>query len=430
MFAALLAGSGARADEPPDPVPIDYACAGNYATSVTVDGIQRDWEDEARPTERVSQLVDGAFRYDWTGPNDASFKLWCRYARHGIYFAVIGRDDAVVEPQSRREGDRFVIRMQPDGPPEVREQLIAFEVPLWPAAEYGSSPPRWLEASGREGDIPGARGEVSARDRGYFLEVYLPYAAAEALTSPFAPLRFVAEHRDWDYDADGEDEAVIATSPGDRPDEWGTLSFSDTDMEIRALAERVGVSVDEIVHRLWGDVGGGPRTDLALLVGEHLYIASYDFDGFAFSGVLVLPSEDHASLGLELHDIDGDGDAEIFHRYRRQRRSLTLDNLVIQEFVSIYDFRDAQLVELIHQETANEIPGVGRFEARLVLRERSDHITVRFLRPEDSTLSREQWVDIDEGQEVEYRAVPLPWDTANRVDWDPLGDAWRGFVPE
>src|SRR5690625_2688109 len=92
----------------PGPVePMTHECATDYRTRVRVDGRSHDWEDEVGTTFRVDQLIAGDFRFDWTGPNDASFLLWCRQDKENLYFAIVGRDNIIVEPKGDKKGDRF-----------------------------------------------------------------------------------------------------------------------------------------------------------------------------------------------------------------------------------------------------------------------------------------------------------------------------------
>src|SRR5690625_2688124 len=103
-----LIGLSAANAAPPSPGPVEpmtHECATDYRTRVRVDGRSHDWEDEVDTTFRVDQLIAGDFRFDWTGPNDASFLLWCRQDKENLYFAIVGRDNIIVEPKGDKKGE-------------------------------------------------------------------------------------------------------------------------------------------------------------------------------------------------------------------------------------------------------------------------------------------------------------------------------------
>ena len=423
----LLAGSPALADDPPPVTVMDFTCDGEHLTQVLVDGIQSDWEEEARPTERVGQMVEGAWRYDWTGPVDASFKIWCRYTDHGLYFAVVGRDNEIVEPRGGEDGDLFELMIAvetADGP-----RPIGVRLPLWDLDE-GAATPVWAPGVDEEGEVRAARGMIGPREGGYFLEFNLPYIASDAFDMPFAPIRFFAAHRDLDYDTRGEEVAIVATAPYDRddPSTWSQLSFTGPDRAIRGIVFDLGAADPEPAVRHYAHVGGTAASELAMVLDDQLVVAGEGFADFTWTSVSVSENDDYTPISIASHDIDRDGDDELFYRYSRRRRSIDLGGSMLQEFVAVYDLRGTELVRIIHQEVANELPDGTRFEMELEFRERSDRHVVRFRKPRESTMSADAWADVDEG-DPDVQPALLPWGSRDRIDYDIAGDGSWVVLP-
>lgn len=414
----VLWAAPAAADDPPEAVPMDFLCDGLHRTQVVVDGMQRDWEDEARATERVGQLVEGAYRYDWTGPVDASFRLWCRYTENGLYFAVVGRDNVVAAPEGD-DGDVFEIWFRVDV--DDRSELLGVRVPLWDL-ESGVATPVWAEGSGREGELRAARGEVAPRDNGYFLEFNIPYIADPALAEPFAPIPFVAAHRDIDHDTRGERVAVVASAPYDRadPNTFGQMTFTGPDAQIRRLARERGVEAGSL-GGIFADVGGTSARDHAFLLDGHLFVGGTGLGDYAWTSILVAPNERYTPLAIEAHDIDADGDAELFVTTRKERRSIDLGGNVFQEFLTVYDLQERELVPLLVQEIANELDDGARFELSMELRDRRDRSVVRFRVAEGGTLDADRWRLIDD-PDGGYNRILAPAATGSVINWDRRGD--------
>ncbi len=431
LFAGISASSTAQ--ELPEPVAINFQCDGDSLVQTVVDGLQTDWEVGSDPTERVSQLVAGEYQFDWTGPVDASFKLWCRYTRHGIYFAVVGRDNLIVAPSGSDPGDTFEVLFEIDAPAlEPEDRRFAVRVPLW-NMEQGQVTPVWGPNSPLEGELDMARAEVAPREHGFFLEFNVPYIAAEALGVPFAPIRFVAAQRDWDGDANREQLAVVATAPYDRedPNTWGTLAFSGADSRIAEIAESRGVPDQAPFASLFANLGGTPSQDLALVLDNHLIVTGEDLGDFAWTAVLVSPNDSYTPVSIEAHDIDHDGIDEIFFRYLRERRSVDLDLTVTQELVAIYALRGEELVVLLEQEVANILDDGTRFDMEMILRERSDRTVVRFRRADGATMNRDAWIRLDTDSEISYQRALAPWDGLDVINWDLAANGrWVVLPPE
>lgn len=423
VVASLAAIAPATGQDLPAPVPTDIPCDGTYRSSVHIDGLQRDWEDEAQPVDRVQQLVAGEFRYDWTGPSDASFKVWCRYNQHGLYFAIVGRDNAIIGPDGRLGGDRLEFWLTHDDV-ATDPDVIAFEVPLWPVHDEGWAAPRWIR--GHDGELRASRAEVARRENGFFVEMELPFLAIPELDPLFGPLRIAVVQRDRDADTNQEQEVGISTAGGDPRtgglDVLGALTFDEIARRSESIVARTGGALH--IEPVLGELGGSAGADMALVAGDQLFVAGPGFEGFDWTAVTVRFRDDHVPLSLALHDVDHDGDAEIFYRFRRERRTLD-DVLVHQEFLQVWRLDGEQLTRIVYQETAVERPGVWRFENELVLRPRTHHTVVRIMRPDDvEGLDRRTFVDIDADESIDYRPALLPWSSDSRLNWEPGPGGW------
>ena len=234
----LLCDVAAAQSAPSQPVPMSFTCDGLYRSQTYIDAQHTDWDAEAQPAERIQQLIDGEWQYDWTGPNDASFKFWCRHSEHGLYFAVVGRDYVIVAPEGGEPGDRIEVWMELDQPNlRERDRLVMVQVPLWPALTDGISAPEWGYGLDRDGELTAARAEVSSSEGSFFVEFNVPYAAIGNYTEPYAPMRFAMAQRDWDNDAEYEEEVGIGTAPVDRADNasLGELSFQSVEQLVAAM---------------------------------------------------------------------------------------------------------------------------------------------------------------------------------------------------
>jgi len=422
-FVLLAAAPAALAQDLPDPTPLPIACDGEYRSSVHVDGLQRDWEDEAGPVDRIQQLVAGEYRYDWTGPSDASFKVWCRYNQHGLYFAIVGRDNAIIGPEGSRGGDRLEFWFTTDDVAEDPD-VLAFQVPLWPVHDEGWTTPTWLE--GGDGELRASRAEIARRENGFFVEMEVPFLAVPDLDPLFGPLHLAIVQRDRDDDTTQEQEVGISTAGGDPARDGlsvlGAFTFDEISRRAGSIADRNGGSLH--IEPVLGELGGRPGADMALVAGDQLFVAGPGFEDFDWTAVTVRFHDDHVPMSIELHDVDHDGDAEIFYRFRRERQNL--DGVEIhQEFLQVWRLDGEQLTRLVNQEIAVERPGAWRVENELVLRPRTHHSVVRIMRPDDiEGLDRDTFVDIEDDDAPGYERALLPWSGRSRLNWEPSGDGW------
>ena len=410
-LACLFSPGSAVADELPPPRPLAIECDGEYLTRVTIDGLQSDWEAEVDPVERVRQLIGGEYRYDWTGPNDASFKPWCRYNRHGLYFAIIGRDDHVVEPRGDRSGDRMILSLVLGSGDETTPTAV--ELPLFDSGD-GLALPTW-----EGGDpIEGARGEIALRDDGYFLEFSLPVSALAGLEAPFEPVPFALTHVDWDYDADREQAAVVSTATelGDDPDEWGNLRF---DGPARMAAEVVReLDAEAASEPVFAEIGGAAGPEIAFVAGRTLVVAGPTLGDFDWLLVDALPAG-ATFEGLATYDIDHDGGHEVLITYARTRRSIDAGGDVNEAFTDIWRLRDGEFTRVIHQAVRRTLPDGQLAAMSIRFRDRADRSVVRFEPDEDlTTATRDAWIDVAPRSDDEYEPLLLPWSARNRVDWD------------
>lgn len=402
---------------------MSFTCDGLYRSQVYVDAAHTDWDAEAQPAERIQQLIDGEWQYDWTGPNDASFKFWCRHSEHGLYFAVVGRDNVLVAPEGGEPGDRMEVWLELDQPDlRERDRLVMVQVPVWPALTDGISAPEWGYGLDRDGELTAARAEVAATEGGFFVEFNIPYAAIGNYTEPYAPMRFAIVQRDWDNDAEYEEEVGIGTAPVDRADNasLGQLAFQSLEElvgEIRA-SENLDASLQPFQPQ-FGALGGNAALDVAFVLGDKLIIAGAGFQGIAWSSALVHSSDRQTPVSLSLVNVDGDDEMELAYRYREPRRGES-DQVIFQEIVSIFDIAGGQLSRVVFQEVANEIEGVGRIESEM----RIAPGIVSFRKATEGTLSRGSWFDPDAETSTDYYEMLNPWDSGTRVVWTGQGGTW------
>jgi hypothetical protein len=402
---------------------MEHTCLPVSRTQIFMDGNDEDWARESLPVERVMQLIGGEYQYDWTGPNDASFRLWCRYNEHGLYFAVVGRDNVITAPGGGGGGDRMEVWLELDRPDlRPQERLVMVEVPLWPLLDEGYTTPRWGAGAGRSGDLTASRAEMSARPHGFFLEFNIPFIAIGETSRPLAPIGFTMVQRDWDADAEHEVEVGIGTSPvrsGDASS-LGRLHFDTVAQIAQDIRRTRNLPATEMPFGVtFGNIGGTPALDVAFFMGDQIILAGTGFGSFLWAGATVRRSDDHTPLGVELRDVDGDGRQEIVYRWSERMRTLE-GRAMVKEFLAVFRYDGAQsLARLVYQEVAHEIPGVGRVEAEV--RWSSGSVSIR---KATGTLTRDQWFDADEGVSPEYRELLLPWDTGTRILWSGRGDQW------
>lgn len=404
----------ASAEDDPEPAPITVDCVGQYYTRVNVDGFQNDWEDEAQPVDRVQQLIDGEHLFDWTGPVDASFKPWCRYSEHALYFAIIGRDNFVVESSDERPGDLFEIRTQVlrDG----SMQSVRILVPLFDTGD-GLAIPRW-----DNGDpVEGADGEIAPRQDGYFVEFSIPLNQLPGLEHPFEPRAVALSHIDWDYDASREHESVISTAQdrGSDPDDWGTLVF---DGPARAIAEVVRDSGGEPPSVIaFANVGGERGAEVAFATGSVLSIAGPALGAFDWVAAEALPAG-AIVRAIDSRDINHDGFDEVFVTYERVRRSIDAGGEVTETITDAWSLRPEGLTRVISQLVGQQLPSGDTLLMQRTYRERSDRTVVRFSPDESRTTAEEDtWISVDPRSDDSYEPLIAPWSSRSRIDWDVTG---------
>ncbi len=416
LVPALLCGPfQASADEISEPESLSIECVGYFYTRVNVDGFQNDWEEEARPVDRVQQLIDGEHLFDWTGPLDASFKPWCRYSDHALYFAIIGKDNLVVEPRGERSGDLFEIRIELLRDGEMQPTRIL--VPLFDSGD-GLAIPRWNDGS----PVEGADGEIAPRQDGYFVEFSIPITQLPGLEHPFEPRAVSLSHIDWDYDADREHESVISTSEGrtSDPDQWGTLTF---DGPSRAIAEVVrdagGDTVPEVTA--FANVGGEAGAEVAFASGTVLSIAGPALGSFDWVAAEALPSG-ATVVAIDAYDIDHDGFDEVFVTFERNRRSIDAGGNVTETIMEAWTLRPEGLTRLIRQVVGQQLPNGDAVHLERIFRDRSSRSVVRFSPDDDRTTADEDtWISVDLRSDDEYQPLIAPWSPRSRIDWDVTG---------
>jgi hypothetical protein len=289
-------------------------------------------------------------------------------------------------------------------------------VPIYDAGD-GIALPRWDDGS----PIDGARGEVSPREDGYFLEFSLPFTAIAGLERPFQPVPFALSHVDWDYDADREHAAVISTGVEHEldEDEWGVLAFDGPERLAAEVAREL--RQDLVSEVIFAEVGGVEGVDAAFLVGNTLVVAGPSLGAFDWILVEAVPSG-ATMQAIEAHDVDHDGGSELFVTYQRTRRSIDAGGEVRESFMDVWQFRDAQLIRLIHHEVRQELPDGQVVAMDMTLRDRGDRTVVRFTADDDQTrASRDTWIQVEPRSDDAYQSLLLPWASSSRIDWDVTG---------
>lgn len=403
-----------------------HECATEYRTRVRVDGRQLDWEDEVDTTFRVDQLIDGDFRFDWTGPNDASFLLWCRQDDKNLYFAIVGRDNHIVEPKGDKKGDRFEFWFEVQ---DDRIPMVMMEVPIWPAIGNGHADVTYRH--GRSGKVPGAKAALSQHKggKGFFLEASIPLKEIGADVG-FAPLRFSAVQRDWDYDGGREYEVGIGTSgvTPDAPDTLGTLYFERYFSIVKQILDSEGLDENYKTPKfIWADITGDAHREWVGIVENKLYVAGIGIDGFNIASITLTDAQDHTPLELEAVDLDPDNDLEIIYRYRTKRPTPDGKNELTQEFVAVIDVTPQGLSTVVHQEVGHAIRGVGVLTSRMQLRDRGNYTIVRF-RKATGNLTESKYVDLSDHGPEEYDTILAPWDSGSLINTYNYRDSWQRNV--
>ncbi|MFT6397065.1 MAG: hypothetical protein ACJAYU_001811 [Bradymonadia bacterium] len=360
------------------------------------------------------QLVDGTHLFDWTGPVDASFKPWCRYSEHALYFAIIGRDNFVVEPRGEMPGDLFEIRTEilRDGSMEPTRILV----PLFDAGD-GLAVPTW------ENGVPvqGADGEIAPRSDGYFVEFSIPLDQLPGLEHPFAPRPFALSHIDWDYDAASEHEAVISTADvrSSDPEDWGTLVF---DGPARAISEVVRDSGGELPTVIaFANVGGESGAEVAFATNTVLSIAGPALGNFDWVAAEALPTG-ATVVAIDSRDINHDGFDEVFVTFERTRRSIDAGGDVTETITEVWTLGPEGLSLLISQLVGQRLTSGATVTMDRSFRERSDRTVVRFSPNDGQTTAQEDtWIWVDPRSDDGYEPLIAPWSSRSRIDWDVTG---------
>jgi hypothetical protein len=421
MVAVSVAASptAAFADDLPDPVAIDLICDSSYATGVTVDGIQADWEEEAAPVDRIAQLVDGAWQYDYTGPNDASFRPWCRSSPDGIYLAIVGRDNIIVDPDDD-EGDFVELRLVPDGLDDDEMRILRLDL----GVVDGEGRANFVNEDGHS--VADAWGEVAPREAGYFVEAFVPSAVLGG--SPFAPIRLSIFQRDIDHDTSGERDVLVGSGASDEADGLGWLDFGLVDARIETIRERAHLDASDLYATAVGNVGAGPGREVVFAMADSLYVSGEGLPGFSWLTLVVRTSDDERTVSLELHDIDGDGDLEIFHRQTRPHSTFETGTVRTDDVVHVYDFSGDALVLLFAQVVAASLPDGRRLESTMTIRGRGDDREVVF-GPASGDIDEVSWVRVDPAPGDETGPLALPWHMPDGVAWSRSGLAWSAGEP-
>lgn len=426
--SAVNVTADAQVPAPRTPEPITHECAWDYTTKVRVDGQQIDWEKEVKPTFRVDQLVAGEFRLDWTGPNDASFLLWCRQDDQNLYFAIVGRDNEITEPRSGAAGDRMELWFEITNPAS-REKMVMMEIPIWPALERGDATVKY--GYGRSGNVPNAKAALGQRHngKGFFMEVSIPIDAIGGNVG-FEPIRFSAIQRDWDHDGGSEREVGVGSSlvqPG-QPASLGHLQFGRFFERMKKVLGEQNLPEDYRPSlQVWADVAGDARREWIGVLGNNLVLTGVGNPNFDYATVQVTDHDTHEPLELRALNLDKDPELEILYRYKITRTSLDGKHVVAQEFTAVYDVTNTGLELVVHQESANDIRGVGRLESPVEIRDRGQYSIVRFRRA-TGRVNRSQWVDIDADISRNYGEMLLPWDAASKIDHYDYGGGWTRTV--
>ena len=406
-----------------------HFCGANYSTPVRIDGRQDDWENGAGTTFRVEQLIAGEYRLDWTGPNDASFLLWCRQADDALYFAVVGRDNFINAPHDEGKGDRIELWFGLPNPSNANSpRVLMTEIPLWPMLENGRSTVRF--GYGGDGNVPGAEAFVASRKegKGFFVEAKIPMQAL-GTTVGFEPIRFAAVQRDWDHDGGVEQEVGVGSSVvvAGNAESLGHLRFGRFVNRLTELLDQRGISHDQTpAAQTWANVTGDARREWIGVLGQDVVVTGEGIPGWQTTQIRVSDHETHEPVEIQALNLDPDPDLELVYRYRITRMDSS-SRVFVQEILAILDLTPTGLQVVAHQEVANEVRGGGRLESPVEFRDRGEYTIVR-VRAARGNITRGQYVDIDAGTSKDYQEILLPWDSSSRIDIYNYGGGWSRLV--
>ena len=399
-------------------------CISDYRTQVVIDGFQTDWEEEVPPTSRVTRLVAGEPEYDWTGPADASFMLWCRVGENHLYFAVVARDNHIVAPDRRRGGDRFALVFAPDSVDAGAADIRIVEIPVWPVHDGGTSTPVWQNGPDRGQPVPGARAEVSYREHGFFLEAAIPRDVAGHAMG-FGPVPFAAIQHDWDHDAEREREVSIATAPFHprRLQSLGTLHFPDAHPRIPRIAEALQLTANTTPDaEAWGRFTGDPRRKRAIALGRFLvlYGPGLPWDLVEFPLSAAHPERisrfEHLTLPLDPAEY-------LLVEHTETHLGVEVDVL------SLFTFHTDGIERVLHQEVARRIPGGAGARASVTLSTDRGSVGLRVLAPDDlSDDDRDQLARALPDSPGPWQPVPLGDSHGRSVHWRPASAGWTALL--
>lgn len=429
MALALTLSANAQATGPRDAEALTHFCDADTKSAIRIDGRQEDWESEAGPTFRVEQMIAGEYRLDWTGPNDASFLLWCRQSNDALYFAIAGRDNAIQAPRDDGKGDRMELWFElpnPELPANLR--MVMIEIPIWPVLQDGRSSATFKY--GRQGAVPGADAVIGARHngKGFFVEAKIPLAALGGAIG-FEPIRFSAVQRDWDHDGGVEREAAVGSSvvaPGN-PQTLGNMRFGRFANRLKALLGERGMSEDTVpAVQTWANIAGDARREWIGVLGKDLIVTGEGLPTWPTASVRVNDNETHEPLEIRAINIDTDPELEIVYRYRITR-SDNRNNFYYQDFIAILDTTSQGIQVVMQQEVANELRGGGKLTSEIEYRDRGTYTIIR-IRRATGNLSRGQASDVDAGAVRDYHKMIMPWEGASKIDIYNYGGGWQRIV--
>lgn len=422
---ATISIAQAEVPTPTTPEPMSHTCVSSYEFRVDIDGRQEDWEREVTPTFRVQQLLDGEFRYDWTGPNDASFLMWCRVDKDNLYFAIVGRDNILLPPKSGDKGDRFELWFEVDDN-RVSNRMVMMEIPLWPALDDGQTTVTY--GAGRSGTVPGAAAAVAERrgGKGFFLEVSVPQHVIGSDIG-FSPIRFTAVQRDVDRDGGAEHEVAMATSnlKTNQSNSLGELTFERFFDLAKHILAAEGLPQDyRVPMHIWADVTGDAHKEWIGAVEGKIYIAGTGIPNYSFSAISLTDVEDITPLTIEAQNLDDDEDLEIIYRYAIRRETPEGNGSIVQEFVAVIDPTPEGLETVVHREIGYTLNGTKQISSKMQIVPRAGSHIVRFFRA-TGNLKENEYIDLDLDASKQYDSILAPWGDITRSDNYRSGRHWK-----
>jgi hypothetical protein len=407
LSAALSLAAPTAAEDAPGSRPSDALrhihCPSAPPQAIRIDGIALDWEAIVEPVERAQTLVEGEYRYDWTGPVDASYRIWCRATTDSLLLAAMVRDNVIVGPRAGDAGDEFELLME-----IAPDEILRVRVPVHDL-DGGVAMP-----VDEDGDpIPGAAGAVAPRDTGFFLEIAVPVPA------PFAPIPLASAFRDIDRDTERERTAVVAPGDFERddPSTWPIADFGVADELLDSLLLHRGRTRSDVALDTFVDVGGSSALDRVFLLGQEVFVSGRGLGGFDWASMDLATGDRVSDVSLTTQDLDADGDAELFVRFSLPRYNATIDDVVTHRILAVYDVGSTGIVRIIAQELGRmDSHGNGYLSEPVVSPSRSRPRMV-VPRSESVGAGAEDWAasaPLDVGGPT---PAPAPWDDRERLEW-------------